>query len=65
MSKSGLTCSCLVDTHGLLEIAMQTSGNLQTSLLDQISSGMIGITAMVWQEFKGMFPDEADALYST
>jgi len=55
----------LVDTHGLLEIAMQTSGNLQTSLLDQISSGMIGITAMVWQEFKGMFPDEADALYST
>ncbi len=41
---------------------MQTSGNLKTSLLNQISSGMIGIPAMVWQEFKDLYPDKATAL---
>jgi hypothetical protein len=62
MSESGLACSCLADTHGLLEVAMQTSGNLKTSLLDQISSGVIGVPAMVWQEFNDLYPDEANAL---
>lgn len=62
MSESGLTCSCLADTHGLLEVAMQTSGNLKTSLLNQISSGIIGIPAMVWQEFKDLYPDKAIVL---
>ena len=62
MSETGLACSCLADTHGLLEVANQTSGNLKTSLLDQISSGVIGVPAMVWQEFKELYPDEAIAL---
>lgn len=62
MSESGLACSCLTDTHGLLEIAMQTSGNLKSSLLNQISSGAIGIPAVVWQEFKDLYPEEAATL---
>ena len=62
MSESGLACSCLVDTHGLLEVAMQTSGNLKTTLLNQICSGIIGIPAMVWQELKDLYPNEAAAL---
>ncbi|TWA15952.1 hypothetical protein FB004_11933 [Sinorhizobium medicae] len=64
MSESGLTCSCLADTHGLLEIATQTSGNLKASLLDQVSSGVIGIPALVWQEFKDLYPEQAAALES-
>ncbi|MEQ1407799.1 hypothetical protein ABK249_23030 [Neorhizobium sp. Rsf11] len=62
MSESVLACSCLADTHGLLQVAMQTSGNLKTSLLEQISSGVIGIPAMVWQEFKDLYPNEASEL---
>ncbi|MER9236417.1 hypothetical protein NKI56_31030 [Mesorhizobium sp. M0622] len=62
MSEPGLACSCLADTHGLFEVAMQTSGNLKTSLLDQISSGVIGIPAFVWQEFKELYPEKAAAL---
>lgn len=62
MSESVLACSCLADTHGLLEVTMQTSGNLKASLLEQISSGVIGVPAMVWQEFKDLYPDEAAEL---
>lgn len=62
MSESGLACSCLADTHGLLEVTKQTSGNLKASLLEQISSGMIGVPAMVWQEFKDLYPGEATIL---
>ncbi|TIU43796.1 MAG: hypothetical protein E5W31_02560 [Mesorhizobium sp.] len=46
----------------MLEVAMQTSGNLKASLLEQISSGAIGIPAMVWHEFKELYPDQADKL---
>ncbi|WP_132595001.1 hypothetical protein [Rhizobium sp. BK068] len=52
----------MADTHGLFEIAMQASGNLRTSLLDQISSGEIGIPSMVWQEFRDLYPQEATSL---
>ena len=62
MSESDLRFSCLADTHGLFEVAMQTSGNLKTSLLEQISSGVIGVPAMVWQEFRDLYPDIATIL---
>lgn len=65
MSKSDLACSCLADTHGLLEVMKQTSSNMKTSLLEQISSGIIGVPAMVWQEFKDLYPEEAVELESS
>lgn len=62
MSEPDQACSCLADTHGLLEVALQMSGNLKTSLLEQISSGVIGVPSMVWKEFKDLYPDEATEL---
>ncbi len=55
-------CECVVETHGLLEIAQTSSGNLKTTLLGQLEAGIIGVPACVWNEFQDLYPDEAEEL---
>ena len=64
MSEDSSECSCVVDCAGLHEIAMTTSNNLKTLYLDQLSAGVIGVPAYVWQEFEEIYPDDAASLES-
>jgi hypothetical protein len=54
-------CSCVVDTSGLHAIAAAT-GNLQSILLEKLSSGVIGVPACVWQEFSDLYEEEVAIL---
>ncbi len=54
-------CSCVVDTHGLHEIA-NTSGNLKTTLVARLHDGAIGVPSWAWQEFKKLYEEEAAEL---
>jgi hypothetical protein len=61
MSEPAVECSCIVDTDGLHRIA-NASANLKGVLLDHLKSGLIGVPACAWQEFEGLYEDEAAAL---
>lgn len=59
----GAKCCCVVDTSGLHAIAM-ASGNLQSILLDNLKSGIIGVPACAWQEFSELYDEEVAMLAS-
>jgi len=61
MTKEGAKCCCVVDTSGLYAIAT-ASGNLQSVLLDNLKSGVIGVPACAWQEFGELYEGEAEFL---
>ena len=44
-------CSCVIDTHGLHELAT-ASGNLKATLIARLEDGTIGVPSWTWQEFK-------------
>jgi hypothetical protein len=57
----GTNCTCVVDTSGLFAISV-ASGNLQSILLDELKSGMIGVPACAWQEFSELYEDKSAIL---
>ena len=62
MSKPASNCECVVDCHGLHEIACTKSNNLKSHYINALSSGQIGVPAIVWQEFKELYEEEAAEL---
>lgn len=62
MNDEGPACECVVDTHGLYGIALETSGNVKAILLSQLESGVICVPACVWNEFRDLYPEEAEEL---
>jgi hypothetical protein len=55
------TCSCVIDTGGLHDVASAT-GNLKTVALNQLKNGAIAVPSWAWQELKEAYPEEADEL---
>jgi hypothetical protein len=62
MSDPPPQCKCIADCNALHEIATTTSDNLKALFLDQLKSGVIGVPACVWAEFKDLYEEEAEAL---
>ena len=61
MAKEPSKCLCIVDTDGLHGIAT-ASGNLKTTLIECLKSGVIGVPACAWKEFEDLFEEEAAEL---
>mgnify|MGYP003628131558 CR=1 FL=1 len=55
-------CLYLVDCDGLYEIATTNSDNLKSLYLAKLSSGVIGVPSIVWQEFKELYEEKAAEL---
>src|ERR1700676_2579936 len=61
MNDGDAECSCILDTDGLHCIAT-ASGNLKTTLLDHLETGLIAVPSCVWQEFEDLYEEEAEEL---
>jgi hypothetical protein len=61
MSDDDPSCSSVIDTGGLHDIANAT-GNLKTVALNQLKNGAIAVPSWAWQELKETYPEEADQL---
>lgn len=63
MNDDSPTCSCVVDTGGLHDIASAT-GNLKTIALDKLKQGVIAVPSWVLQELREAYPEDADEIES-
>jgi hypothetical protein len=61
MNDDDVECLCIVDTDGLHGLAT-ASGNLKTTLLDHLQTGLIAVPACAWKEFEELYEEEAEAL---
>jgi hypothetical protein len=62
MSNIPSQCLCLVDSHGLYEIADTKEKKLKSFYLDQLSKGIIIVFSGGWNEFSDLYNDEANVL---
>lgn len=61
MSSSLDGCSHVVDTNGLLEIALANE-NEKGIFIAALEAGEIGVPAVVWQEFCELYEEDAEGL---
>lgn len=61
MSEDSPSCSWVIDTGGLHDMATAT-GNLKAVALGHLKNGAIAVPTWAWQELKDVYPEDAQEL---